>query len=210
MSPTPEPTRTVTSFDLANIAVFAALTCVLALAPAVPVGALGVPITLQTLAVFLTGMVLGGWRGFLAIALYVVVGLLGVPVFAGFVGGPGVLAGPTVGYLVSFPFAAALVGYLAHRAVRGERVRRRGGSTAVVPEKRNGLLAKLFLAGLAGLVLSHVLGIAGLMLAGGLGLPTAVLTDLAFVPGDVVKVVVAALIAVAVHRAFPRMAGAVL
>ena len=86
--------RTVTSFDLANIAVFAALTCVLALVPAIPVGPLGVPITLQTLAVFLTGMVLGGWRGFLALALYVVVGLLGVPVFAGFTGGPAVLAGP--------------------------------------------------------------------------------------------------------------------
>lgn len=210
MSRSPAPTRTVNSFDLANIAVFAALTCVLALAPAVPVGAVGVPITLQTLAVFLTGMVLGGWRGFLAIALYVVVGLLGVPVFAGFVGGPGVLAGPSVGYLVSFPFAAALVGYLAHRAVRGERVQRRAGSTSVAPEKRGGLLVKLFLAGLAGLVLSHILGIAGLMLAGGLDFSPAVLTDLAFVPGDVIKVVIAALIAVAVHRAFPRMAGAVL
>ena len=210
MSQTPEHTRTVNSSDLANIAVFAALTCVLALAPAIPVGAVGVPITLQTLAVFLTGMVLGGWRGLLAIALYVVVGLLGVPVFAGFVGGPAVLAGPSVGYLVSFPFVAALVGFLAHRAVRGERVRTLEGSTSVAPERRRGLLIRLVLAGLAGLVLSHVVGIAGMMLAGGLGFPAAVLADLAFVPGDLVKVLVAGLIAVAVHRAFPRMAGAVL
>ena len=203
-------TRSLTSFDLANIAVFAALTCVLALAPAIPAGAVGVPITLQTLAVFLTGMILGGWRGFLALLLYVVVGLLGVPVFAGFVGGPAVLAGPSAGYLLSFPFAAALVGALAHRSVRGERVRRRDGATSVAPERRGGLTVKLIGAGLAGLVLSHVVGTAGLMINAGLGLGAAVVTDLAFVPGDIVKVVVAALIAVAVHRAFPRMAGAVL
>ncbi|GEC99525.1 hypothetical protein KVA01_16800 [Kocuria varians] len=212
-SPAPE-TRAVTSFDLANIAVFAALTCVLALAPAIPVGAIGVPITLQTLAVFLTGMVLGGRRAFLALLLYVVVGLLGVPVFAGFVGGPAVLAGPSAGYLVSFPFAAALVGALAHRSVRGERVRRRDGAafgaTSAAPERRGGLTLKLIGAGLAGLVLSHVVGIVGMMVNAGLAPGAAVVTDLAFIPGDLVKVVVAALIAVAVHRAFPRMAGAVL
>ncbi|RKQ36442.1 biotin transporter BioY [Kocuria tytonis] len=202
--------RSVSSFDLANIAVFAALTCVLALAPAVPVGPLGVPITLQTLAVFLTGMVLGGWRAFLALLLYVVVGLLGVPVFAGFTGGPAVLAGPSAGYLLSFPFAAALVGWLAHRSVRTERVRRRGGSSAAVPERSGGLAVKLFLAGLAGLLLSHVVGIAGMMVNAGLAPGAALLTDLAFVPGDLIKALVAALIAVAVHRAFPRMAGAVL
>ena len=202
--------RTVTSFDLANIAVFAALTCVLALVPAIPVGPLGVPITLQTLAVFLTGMVLGGWRGFLALALYVVVGLLGVPVFAGFTGGPAVLAGPSAGYLLSFPFVAGLVGWMSHYFVRVERVTRREGSSAVDPDRRSALGLKLFLAGLAGLVLSHVMGIVGMMVNGGIALQAAVVADLAYVPGDVLKVVVAALIAVAVHRAFPRMAGAVL
>lgn len=210
MSETTGSPRTINSFDLANIAVFAALTSVLALAPAIPVGALGVPLTLQTLAVFLTGMILGGWRAFLAIALYVVVGLLGVPIFAGFVGGPGVLAGPSVGYLLSFPFAAALVGFLAHRCVREEHVRRRAGSTSATPDKRRRLGLKLFLAGVAGLVLSHVLGIIGMMVVGGLSLNAAVLTDLAFIPGDLIKAAAAALIAVAVHRAFPRMAGAVL
>ena len=202
--------RTITSFDLANVAVFAALTCVLALVPAVPVGPLGVPITLQTLAVFLTGMVLGGWRGFLALALYVVVGLLGVPVFAGFTGGPAVLVGPSAGYLLSFPFAAALVGWLSHRSVRLERVRRRDGSSSVDPDRRSGLWIKLSGAGLAGLVLTHVVGIVGMVVNGGLALQAAAAADLAFVPGDVLKALVAALIAVAVHRAFPRMAGAVL
>uniref|UniRef100_UPI0013DE12E0 biotin transporter BioY n=1 Tax=Kocuria rhizophila TaxID=72000 RepID=UPI0013DE12E0 len=202
--------RTVTSFDLANIAVFAALTCVLALVPAIPVGPLGVPITLQTLAVFLTGMVLGGWRGFLALALYVVVGLLGVPVFAGFTGGPAVLGTPTAGFLLSFPFAAGIVGWLSHHFVRVERVNRREGSSAVDPDRRTALGLKLFLAGLAGLVVTHIMGIIGMAINGSMPVGDAVLADLIFIPGDVIKALLAALIAVAVHRAFPRMAGAVL
>lgn len=207
MSETPAASRRINSFDLANIAVFAALTCVLALAPAIPVGPVGVPITLQTLAVFLTGLILGGWRAFLAVLLYVVVGLLGAPVFAGFVGGPGVLARPSVGYLLSFPLAAALVGFLAHRSVRGERVRRREGATSVAPEMRSGLVWKFFAASMAGMVLAHVLGIIGMMLTVDLGLKAALLTDIAFIPGDVLKALLASFVAVAVHRAFPRMAG---
>lgn len=63
---------------------------------------------------------------------------------------------------------------------------------------------------MAGLILSHVLGVIGMMLVGGLSLNAAVIADLAFIPGDLIKAAAAALIAVAVHRAFPRMAGAVL
>ena len=51
-----------------------------------------------------------------------------------------------------------------------------------------------------------IMGIIGMMLTAGLSLRAALLTDLAFVPGDLIKALVAALIAVAVHRAFPRLA----
>ena len=79
-----------------------------------------VPITGQTYAVLLSGAVLGWRRAFLAQALYLLEGACGLPVFAG--GGAGVhlLAGPTGGYLVAFPFAAAVTGLLAeHRWDRG-------------------------------------------------------------------------------------------
>ena len=72
-----------TAMDLSLIAVFAALMAASIAVPGVNIGPLGVPITLQTLAVSLTGMVLGAWRGFSAISLYVLVGLAGLPVFAG-------------------------------------------------------------------------------------------------------------------------------
>ncbi|MCQ2536429.1 MAG: biotin transporter BioY [Lachnospiraceae bacterium] len=61
-----------------------------------------VPFTLQTFAVNLALILLGGKKGTLATLVYLLVGLIGVPVFAGFSGGPGVLFGPTGGYLIGF------------------------------------------------------------------------------------------------------------
>jgi biotin transport system substrate-specific component len=74
-----------------------------------------VPITGQTFAVLLSGAVLGPRRAFIAQVLYLIEGAAGAPVFAGGMGGPLVFAGPTAGYLVAFPFAAALTGSLAAR-----------------------------------------------------------------------------------------------
>ncbi|MCU1437800.1 MAG: putative biotin synthase [Naasia sp.] len=75
-----------------------------------------VPITGQTLAVLLVGGTLGALRGTLAMLLYGVVGVLGLPVFSDGEAGLGVLAGPTGGYIVGFVLAAALTGHLAERA----------------------------------------------------------------------------------------------
>ena len=71
-----------------------------------------VPYTFQTLAVILAGGLLGSRNGFLSMMLYLILGLVGMPVFAG--GGFGLvkLIGPTGGYLLSFPVAAFLVGSL--------------------------------------------------------------------------------------------------
>jgi biotin transport system substrate-specific component len=74
-----------------------------------------VPITGQTFAVLLTGAVLGSKRGGLSLALYLMEGVMGLPVFAGGTGGPAVLFGPTAGYLIGFVPAAMLVGSLAEK-----------------------------------------------------------------------------------------------
>ncbi len=89
-------TRTSAATDVALVATFAAFVAVCAVLPAIPTGG-AVPITLQTFAVVLTGLVLGPRRGALALALYVLVGLAGLPIFSGAVGGLGVLAGPSAG-----------------------------------------------------------------------------------------------------------------
>lgn len=74
-----------------------------------------VPITGQTLAVLLIGALLGARRGAITVAGYIVLGLAGLPVFAGGAGGIGRLLGPTGGYLIGFVGAAWVVGWLAER-----------------------------------------------------------------------------------------------
>ena len=91
------------------IAGFAAAT---ALAPRVEIPHYPVPFTLQTLAVLLSGAILGARNGAISQILYLSLGLIGLPVFSG--GGMGLvrILGATGGYLLAFPVAAALVGYL--------------------------------------------------------------------------------------------------
>ncbi len=74
-----------------------------------------VPMTLQTLVVLALAAAYGGRLGAAAVALYLVEGLLGAPVFAGALAGPAYMAGPTGGYLAGFLAAAALIGSLAER-----------------------------------------------------------------------------------------------
>ncbi|MFZ1411138.1 MAG: biotin transporter BioY [Micropruina sp.] len=175
--------------DLALVAVFAAVIAAFSLIPGIPIGP--VPITLQTLAVALSGLVLGPLRGFLATSLYLVVGFAGLPVFAGYTGGLGVLAKPSIGYLLSFPFAALVAGLLA---------------TWFVRKGFKGQYLWLIAAGLgASILVVHPAGIVGLMTILKIDLAKAIAIDLPFWPGDVLKNVVAAAIAVAVHKAFPAL-----
>ena len=68
-----------------------------------------VPFTLQTFGVFVTVGVLGGKRGSLSVLVYLLLGVIGVPVFAGFSGGLGVLLGSTGGYIIGFLFSALIM-----------------------------------------------------------------------------------------------------
>jgi biotin transport system substrate-specific component len=74
-----------------------------------------IPVTGQTFAVLFIGAVLGSRRGGLSLALYILEGMVGLPVFAGGTGGMAVLLGPTAGYLIGFIPAAILVGYLSEK-----------------------------------------------------------------------------------------------
>lgn len=141
-----------------------------------------VPFTLQVLAVILSGLLLGVRIGALAQAIYVLVGAVGVPVFSGFTGGLGHVFGPTGGYLISYPLAAAVAGLAAQAVARSSR--RRALWTA-------------FLYGCAGLAIIYVFGTAWLAVVSGLSPTEAVATGvLPFVIFDLIKVALAALVAV--------------
>ena len=179
-----------TSADLSLIAVFAALVAAFSLLPGIPLGA-GVPITLQTLAVMLTGIILGPTRAAAAVGLFLAAGLAGLPVFSGFSGGLGVLAGPSAGYLLSFLPAAFVVGLLSRLVLRHTRRAR---------------YLLLFAAAMAtSFLVIHPLGIAGLMLNAKLDFSAALAVDMAFWPGDVLKNLLAAAVGVSVLTAFPRL-----
>ena len=166
---------------ITRVALMAAVTAVAAqIAIPTPL----VPFTLQVLAVILSGLLLGPRYGALGQVVYVLVGAVGVPVFSGFSGGLGVILGPTGGYLISYPIAAAVAG-LATPAVAGTARRR--------------ALYSGFLWGCAGLAVIYALGAIWLAtvtrLAFGVVLVQGVLI---FVPFDLIKVSLATLVAVAV------------
>ena len=106
-----------------RIAIAGAAGFVLALAAAsqvaIPIPGTPVPVTLQPMVVVLSGMMLGPALGFASMVTYLALGALGLPVFAP-MGAPGVLRllGPTGGYLIAFPFAAFAAGYVAQRFPR--------------------------------------------------------------------------------------------
>lgn len=142
---------------------------------AIPLPFSPVPITGQTFAVLLVGTLLGSRRGALAMLVYLGEGLLGLPVFAGGKGGPAVFMGPTAGYLWGFVAAAFLVGSLAERGWD-----RRIWSAAAAMFLGNGVIYLFGLPWLSRFVpgsLSQVLT---------LGLYP-------FIPGDILKLVLAAL-----------------
>lgn len=93
------------TLDMIYIAVFAVLIAICSWISIPTV----VPFTLQTFAIFLSVGVLGGKRGTLAVLVYILLGLIGIPVFAGFSGGIGVLAGNTGGYIMGFLLSALVM-----------------------------------------------------------------------------------------------------
>lgn len=177
--------------DLSLIAVFAAVVAASAILPAIPVGQVGVPITLQTLAIMVTGIVLGPWRAGAALSLYVAVALAGVPIFSQFRGGIGVLFGPSAGYIIAFPIAAFVVGFLARIVFRRF--------------SRFRYLALFGACTLTSLLITHPFGIAGMMLNAKLDLTAAIAADVVFLPGDILKNLAAAAIGLSVIKAFPRL-----
>ncbi|NOY56701.1 MAG: biotin transporter BioY [Actinobacteria bacterium] len=160
---------------VALVVAFAALTAVLAQVR-IPLFFTPVPITGQTFAVLLAGLALGTRAGAASQALYVAAGAVGLPVFQGGQGGWSYVTGPTLGYLVGFIAAAAIVGRLRTR--------------------QPGLLFGIP-AALAGTAIIYIFGVAWLAYALGIGLGHALALGLfPFLIGDALKALLAGLVPV--------------
>ena len=146
----------------------------------IPLPGTPVPLTLQTFAVLLTGAALGSKRGLLAMSVYALAGIVGVPWFAD---GNSGWALASFGYILGFIVAAALVGRLAERGA--DRT----------PLKALGLM-------LLGNLAIYAVGVPWLMMATGMDLPTAIAKGVVpFLIGDAIKTVMAAAVLPATWKA---------
>jgi biotin transport system substrate-specific component len=167
------------------IALFAALITALGLIPKLTLG-FGVPVTAQSLGVMLCGTILGSKRGTMSVLLFLLLVAVGLPLLSGGRGGLGLFVSPSAGFLIGWPVAAFVTGLIVEKW--------RGPSLALV-------------AGVAsvigGIIVMYVFGIIGLLIALDKSLVEATGLVTAFVPGDVVKAVIAGMLTAALAKARP-------
>lgn len=175
-----------TARDLAQISIFAALIAALGLPGSITIGSTGVPITLQSLGIMLTGGILGARKGLLAVTVFLVLTTAGLPLLAGGRGGIGIWAGPSAGYLIGFLSSVAVIGILTARTLPCYRL-------------WVGTTINFF----GGAVVIYLFGVVWLSIRTAFG--PAITSVFVYLPGDVVKAVVAALVIQQVHRSYPGL-----
>ncbi len=161
--------------DMTKISFFTAVTVICAQISA-SIGA--IPFTMQTFAFFLSSAVLGFKNGVLSVLIYMLLGILGLPVFSGFNSGIGVICGPTGGFIWGFLFSAAVIGFFTERF-------------------KKSTVASVF-SMVFGLMICYIIGCLQYMLLytkNFSGFKTAVtICVLPFIPFDAVKIILAAVI----------------
>jgi len=156
------------------ISLFAALTAVGAF---ISIPLYPVPLSLQTLFTLLAGMTLGSVMAASSQIIYILLGVIGLPVFSGFKAGIGILFGPTGGFLLGFIISAYVIGRIIE----------------ATKEKK---FLHYLIAGLTGTIIIYIIGVTQLSLVTGIGIKKALLIGaLPFLPGDILKIIAASFIA---------------
>lgn len=165
--------RTTNTYAMAVTALMTAVTCILA-PLSIPIGP--VPISLTNFAIYLSLYLLDWKKGTVSYILYLLLGLVGLPVFSGFTGGIGKLAGPTGGYIIGFIPMAIIAG--------------------IVIDKYTEKWLLCLLAMIIGTIVCYALGTAWLAYEAKMDMMAALWAGvIPFIPGDLVKMALAILIA---------------
>ena len=171
--------------SVALIALFAAMIAALGLIPPIMLFG-GVPVTAQSLGIMLCGTILGASRGAAAVLLFVLLVAAGLPLLSGGRGGLGLFVSPSSGFLLGFPLAALVTGAIMERVHSFP------------------ILISSFVAAVTGcIVVLYIPGILGWALFGELAVTQAAYLSMAFLPGDLIKAVLAAIITSALARTRP-------
>ena len=160
------------------IAVMTAVTCVLA-PLSLPIGP--VPISLTNLVIYFSLYILGMKKGTISYLIYLLIGLVGIPVFSSFTGGPGKLFGPTGGYLIGFVPLALIAGFFIDH-YRDKKV-------------------LCFIGMILGTAVCYALGTAWLAFQAHMTFQAALMAGvIPFLPGDFIKMILALLIAPQIRK----------
>ena len=171
--------------NIAYIALFAALVAALGLIPKLTLG-FGVPITAQSLGIMLCGTILGAKRGALAVLLLLLLVAMGLPLLAGGRGGLGLFFGVTGGFLIGWPIAAYVTGLIVEKW--------RTGSIVLVSA-----IASI----IGGIFVTYLFGIVGMAIVLEKTLLESAALMIAFIPGGIIKVIIAGLLTGAIAKARP-------
>lgn len=172
--------------DISYIALFAALMAVLGVFPPITLPTIGVPITAQSMGVMLAGGILGARNGALSLVLFLVLVAVGLPLLAGGRGGLGVFAGASAGFLFGWVIAAFVVGWIVELNWDSLNFIKAAFATLV-----------------GGVVVLYALGIPWIAVVAEIPLIKAFTGSMAFIPGDMIKAVIASVIIVAVKKSYP-------
>ncbi|MBW1604933.1 biotin transporter BioY [Lactobacillus sp. Sy-1] len=173
--------------DLTQIALMIALIIVLGIIPGIPVGIIPVPIILQNFAIILAGLLLGGRNGTITIAIFILLAAVGLPILSGFRGGLAVILGPTGGYIFAWLTTPALL----------------AAGIKTVRKWRNQPLnfTWLLLVTLSvSIIWIYLIAVTWLSIQSHIPFAVALSANVLFIPGDVIKSIVAVAIAIRLNR----------
>ncbi len=171
--------------EMILISLFAALTAISGYI-FIPLPFSPVPITAQTLIVMLTGNILRPRSSAICMIIYLLLGLIGLPVFAGGSSGMGTLLGPCGGYLLSWPIAVLLISLLS--------------------SKTRPSFLRLFLINVLGIIIIYAIGVFQLAIVTKIGFVSAVMTGaVLFIPADLIKAALASSLSLSINKALPSL-----
>lgn len=173
----------ITTYQMALIGLMTAVTCILGpLSIQLPGG---VPISLTNLVIYLTVFILGWKKATISYCIYMLLGIIGLPVFSGFAGGLGKVAGPTGGYIAGFIFLAMISGYFV--------------------EKFPGKSYMYVIGMLLGTIVAYILGTAWFMAQTHMALGAALAACVfPFLIGDAIKIAIATLTGPSIRKQVMR------
>jgi len=190
--------KRISTKDLTKMALLAALLCVSAYIN-IPLGFTPARLTLQTMIINLTAILLTPGQSFLTVLVYVLIGFAGVPIFSGGEGGPAKLFGPTGGYIMAFLAAAPAMSFTK---MYFEKLVRK----VVSNETRARLIAYSVNAIVVGMIIVYLIGTIYMkLMLGRTWAQVLLMAVVPFIPLDIVKCILAAVIGVPLKKTLDHM-----